>query len=463
MKYKYKTLFLFIISLILFTLKFSNIPFDENDTKSATAAAISTSKKMGTITDIEGRRLLYSDKEGNIVSNLSADTLHSLSNVLGPEIRYTTASPFTVRGYSSDTLYGIYQNGFSKKSILATSRIGGDVQLTINTNLQKKTFEILTSHPDFFKKPENMAGSIIIMNYKTGDVLALASSPSFSINNPSSYRISTKTGLIDTDYKNSSIINRCVQTTYMPASLMKVHVIAAALSENYSLKDTAYTCTGRHNILSCGSAHGTLSISSAIAQSCNCFTEFLGESIQDFDSTLKELGFNEQAFSKRKYGYYEGTIDYSTENQEIYTLIGEGSCKISPLSLASTYTAIFNNGIMTAPRIIHAESQWHKDQLINTSESRKKRVYTSEAAEICIDGMKCAVKEGTAQALASLNQEVAAKTGTTEKNTVAWTVAGFLNHEYMVVCCLENTTSSGGQSAAVMTYEIMDYMEKEYL
>lgn len=453
-----------IIVILIISLGRISLP---NDTPVENGVIITfpQTTSMGTIYDYNAIPLLFGDDNNieDVSSTLGTESITSISNLLGVSPEFTANSPFYIRGAASEVLYGINQNGFSSKKILNFKKnIGGDVQLTLNSKLQTEIYKILANHPEFFKN--EVAGSVVVMNYTTGDITSLVSYPSFTLTDEASYKININSG-INLQSNNSSATLRPTQVTYPPASLMKPVIYAIALSENTNLKDINYTCSGKHSAFTCEVAHGTMSLTSALAKSCNCFTENLGHHIDNLNSHLENLGFtfkdelSGKSFPKRQFGYWEGKIS-DTENQNKYTLIGEGSCRTSVLHIAQLYSAIFNNGIMTAPRLIHATSMYHNDPLIKTEASPQKRVFSQEACSLVLSGMREAVTNGTAKTLSSCNLDIAAKTGTSTGNKVAWTVAGVPDINLLVVVCLENTTASGGKTAAPIAAEIIDLLEE---
>lgn len=418
----------------------------------------------GTIYDRHDQRILFANKKSELQSDLDDSSLYSLSNLIGIDPRNNSDSPFSVRNLASETLYGLKQSGFSKNALLKSSRKGGDIKLTIDSELQKKCYETIHDNPQFFKVPDNAAGSVVVMDYITGEILALVSYPSFHLQNDTTYRLDSFTNRIDLNYKNGAATNRCIQKSYMPASLMKPLVYSAVLTNNFSLKDLEYTCDSHENILHCGIAHGNVNLTDALSYSCNCYTENFINQIYDAEikGYYKKIGFNATAFPIKQVGYFEGKIDFATEHQNIYSSIGEGSMSASPLMIASSYSSIFNDGMMVEPRLIASESVYHNEEMLPTNPASSKRVCSADAADLVLDGMKAAATTGTANVLSELSSNVAAKTGTTEGNTVAWCVAGLPESRYLVVVCLENTTGSGGKTAAPIAKEILKYMEQSF-
>lgn len=467
-KTKIRTISIILLIMVIITFSFIRInKYSSNEpivSKQSVLEKAITNVEMGSIYDKSGTCLLFSKKRGSVGSNLDDATLTSLSNLLGVDPRNEVKSSFTVRNLCSETLYGLKQNGFSKKSLFQTVRKGGDIQLTINSELQKKCYEVLSNHPEYFKNPENAAGCIVVMNYQTGEIYSMTSYPSINLNNTNTYRLIS--GLVDHDYRNSAASNRNNRKSYMPASLIKPLVFSAALSYDISFKNLTYTCDGKHNILSCGTPHGTINMQEAISKSCNCFTEHLVSKFpSDYLNTyFQNIGFNVDAFPSKQIGGYKGNIDYSsTENQNIYSAIGEGSMSTTPLMIASAYSSIFNEGIMVDPKLVSHESIYHNEEMLPTNPSSFKRVCTADTSKYILEGMQQAALTGTANTLSEIPGTFAAKTGTSENNTVTWCVAAHLENNYLVLVCLEDTTGSGGKTAAPICKEIIAYMEDEIL
>mgnify|MGYP001028401849 CR=1 FL=1 len=165
---------------------------------------------------------------------------------------------------------------------------GSNVTLTIDANLQKKTEEALKANMEkitkggYGQKHEAKAGAAVVMNVKTGEILALASYPDYE---PELYVKGISTAKLEEYNKNKSTLNRAISGAYAPGSIFKMAVATAALETNTITKNTRVNDTGiypRGHHPACWIytqnhyGHGSLNITQAIQKSCNYFFYEIG-------------------------------------------------------------------------------------------------------------------------------------------------------------------------------------------
>lgn len=176
-------------------------------------------------------------------------------------------------------------NGTTTEEYITKDAVqGSDIVLTIDANLQKVTEEALANNikkinsGGFSKKYETNSGAAVVMNVKTGEVLAMASYPDFNpqdFTKPMSSEVWNKYNTEDTP-----LVNKTLQTSYAPGSIFKmVTAIAGLESGTIGIKDTindtgvypkytnpkCWIYTDQHR------GHGRLNVSGAIQHSCNYY------------------------------------------------------------------------------------------------------------------------------------------------------------------------------------------------
>src|SRR5699024_5003180 len=149
----------------------------------------------------------------------------------------TFASSYTVLGMAAPNLYGYYQNRFTnwKDWLFPRKRIGDDVTLTIDCAMQEEIYKTIKNFSN---------ACVTVINYKTGEILAMVSVPTFDIRDEEALQLD-ENGVIDASYNNSAYINKNLHATYMPGSTIKPILLAIALDAHPELKDFVYICEER--------------------------------------------------------------------------------------------------------------------------------------------------------------------------------------------------------------------------
>lgn len=230
----------------------------------------------GTITDINGEVLAYS-KDGNRYYNSDADVRCSLLHTVGDEGRNIGGSVQNVyrsqlSGYSFIFGMGL-PNGLT---------LGRNIQLTVNSEICKTAYQALG----------NNRGAVFVYNYKTGEIVAKVSNPSYDPQNIPD--------IDGNDEYEGVYVDRSIMATYPPGSTFKLVTASAAL-ENISeaeLKNRTYTCTGSDTIggneITCYEAHGEENFEQALAHSCNSYFAQLAVDLgaDKMTTQANRMGFN---------------------------------------------------------------------------------------------------------------------------------------------------------------------------
>jgi len=327
---------------------------------------------------------------------------------------------------------------------------GHDLILTIDHELQKTVEGLL----------KGKTGSIVAMDPKSGEVLAMVSKPDY---NPNNLAQSWSALVEDT---NSPLLNRSLSGLYPPGSIYKP-VIASAVLQNANI-DTNYECNGSINVDGYvltdanKSGHGYLDLRQSIIVSCN--TNFarmgveLGSKIvtdisRDFliGETLK----SDMPITVSRYPYNKGM----NPTDVAAVSIGQGKLLVTPIHMAAVISTFANNGIMMDPYIVE-EVRSVDGRVVSSSKREGTQVISESVASELTDMMVAAVKEGTGSNARISGVDVAGKTGTAENETGenhSWFI-GFApakNPQIAVVVILESEGRSGGAAAAPIAREVI--------
>lgn len=296
---------------------------------------------------------------------------------------------------------------------------GHDLYLTIDMGLQLECDRLLGERH----------GSIIVMNPKSGEILALASSPGYDPNVFVRPEDSGERVALMNDKVGRPMMNRAISGQYPPGSVFKIVTAAAALETKSIGRDTVFLCTGSFNLarasFDCWKAegHGPQAITEGIMNSCNVFFYNAGkragaDAIESYARTFGlgrvtgvDLPDEKRGLvpgrswkrSLKKEEWYEGdTLNYS---------IGQGYLLTTPIQIANMTAVVANNGYLEHPFIVKRIGPAHimpgrpKNTGIDTSTLKliregMYRVVNSEGGtgkRARTDGVTIAGKTGTAQ------------------------------------------------------------------
>nr|WP_211177773.1 penicillin-binding protein 2 [Pseudonocardia acidicola] len=332
---------------------------------------------------------------------------------------------------SDDRLFG------RRLSDLITGRdpSGGNVVLTIKPSVQQRAYQAMTD--------KGFTGAVVAIRPQTGEILAMASTPSYDPNPLASHHSSTQKNAW-TEYNDADpavLTNRAISETYPPGSTFKLIDTAAALQNGYTPDSqlTAapnITLTGTNTTLQnfagtpCGTG-ATASLREALARSCNtAFAQMAGNLGED---TLRKqaeafgIGSSTLAVPMPVVPSSLGDIPDTAALQQ--SGIGQRDVRLTPLQNAMIVAAIANGGQMMAPHLIKEIQGPELDTIDTTAVDRLGRAVPANVAATLTDLM--IGSENRTQGGGKITGvQIASKTGTAEhgsdpKNTPphAWYVA----------------------------------------
>ena len=226
---------------------------------------------------------------------------------------------------------------------------GENVYLTIDANLQKTAYKTLAGR----------RGAIVVLDPRNGEVLALASSPSFE-----PYKLETDWERLKKN-KDSPLLLRPVDGLYPPGSVFKLLTYAACLEEGLVTPEETFFCDGRFPIPyelgtyyvreSGGGSHGTVSASDAITYSCNVAISQMALRLgaDKFVKYAEKFGLTDKLnfLSDNQYRKFPA-VQELTDSQLAQSSFGQGKVLTSPLRIALMVSAFANQGKIYYPVII---------------------------------------------------------------------------------------------------------------
>lgn len=340
--------------------------------------------------------------ENEFLSQEAADHTKNLSLTLNEK-------DFSVypHGYYADLALSEAESLLS----LSTSEVltgGYKIYTCLDTQLQSYLEEIFTNDKNF---PANAAdgekaqAAVVIMDPDTGSISAIMGGR---------------------EYNGRRLLNRAVDVRRQPGSAIKpVLVYAPAIEKlNYSpttfLLDEEADFSGYKPKNSSGKYSGWVTMREAVTKSLNVPAVKL----------LNYIGID----TAKRYASNVG-IRFNEGDDNLTLALGGFTQGVSVLELCAAYTPFASNGYYSIPYCI---TKIEKDgKVIYENTSSKKNVLSAESSYLMTSMLQSVVKDGTAKELASLNMNLAAKTGTSgdtgqSYNKDAWIIS--YNNEYIIGC-----------------------------
>lgn len=374
-----------------------------------------------------------------------------------------------LRGKSGTMIKKVNSRGkaFSQE-VLGEPSEGKSLTLNINSDVQRKTFDIVKSR---IKKLGIKSGAAIILDPRNGGVIALVSFPSFDAN-------LFEEGIGQLDFERlvsdsaKPLFNRAIGGEYPSGSTIKPIIAAAALEEEVVTQDFLILSTGALRIPSIydrnvmyefkdWKAHGWTDMRKALSDSVNVYFYTIGGGhnnvqglgIARIEEYLNKFGWG-SALGVDLQGEAGGLIPTPRWKKEIkkenwyigdtyLTSIGQGDILATPLQIAASTMVFANSGTLYMPQIV-SEIRGEKVKPL----ALNKNFISPDNIKVVREGMRRAVESGSSKPLSTLSVAAAGKTGTAETSREkyhAWFTgfAPYENPEIVITVLLEEAGSSG--------------------
>lgn len=295
---------------------------------------------------------------------------------------------------------------------ISRPRPGKDLRLSIDRRIQYLAYRELLA---VMQEQKARAASAVVLDVKSGEVLAMVNQPSFNPNNRQNLR-------------SSDMRNRAVTDVFEPGSTMKPFVVAVALASGRYQPHTPIISTSpgwlRVGVNTVRDVHdyGDLDVTGVIRKSSNVGISKIALSLpaEDIWTQLSDVGFGTQTFSGFP-GEASGLLPhYSGWNAiETATLAFGYGVSVTPLQLAQAYAVLASGGIRRSISFLHDVRAVEEHRIMPAAITRQIRAMLEEAAG----------PDGTAPAARVPGYRVAGKTGTVHKSEAG----GYSDSKYLAV------------------------------
>ena len=354
---------------------------------------------------------------------------------------------------------------------------GGNVYLTIDSRLQADVNALLQQYITSIANSNGYgdggdcnAGTIVVLDTQTGEVLAAASNPTYDVS--TLLENWSEIFQIDTHPLN----NRAFSGLYTPGSTFKPCVGLAALKAGVIIKDSTVTCNHIYTYFNdyrpqCEGYHGSISLKMALAYSCNIFFYDVGRrtGIDNIYNTAHSLGLGE--LTGLELSEAEGQIASPEEREAaggtwqagdvIQAAIGQSDTMVTPIQLACYMMALANDGTRYRAHLVKSTQESGSDDVEETEIEVKGVAEGSEQNYADVrEGMVAVSRSGSGRrAFANYRYDVASKTGTPQVSS------GSCNAVYVCYGPVENARAAiaivlehGGNSVylAPLAKDVMD-------
>ena len=351
---------------------------------------------------------------------------------------------------------------------------GAQVVTTIDRRIQEAAEQAMEGRP----------GAVVVMDPRSGDVLAMVSTPAFDIDQ--------FTGTIDraawlrlVQDPDHPLLNRVIQSQYAPGSIFKIVVAAAGLQEGTLAPGDRVRCDGEFRLGSWTfrdwkeEGHGTVDARGALVHSCNIFFYQAGLRIGGAAITryARAFGFGQPTaidLGSEKFGLVPGPRarrrgSPSWQAGDIVNMaIGQGQLLVTPIQVARFMSAVANGGVLWKPRLVQRVERADRELLWSDPGQVTGHVELAPAVWAFLrESLWAVVNDGGTGAGARIpGLDVAGKTGTAQTiansradrgQDHAWFAAfAPARAPEVVVVVLVERGGKGGQVAAPVARKILN-------
>ena len=305
---------------------------------------------------------------------------------------------------------------------------GHTVQLTIDSEFQKAVDQALAKNVEWIKNTyadskQANAGAVVVIDVKTGGVLAASNYPSFDQN---LYAAQYNEYSAD---ENMPLFNRALQGLYTPGSTYKPSVAVAGLDTGLLNRNSTVNCTRvytyykdyRPRCAQHGHGNGPIDVVNAIKWSCNIFFYDVGRRLTSdvYDAYAYKLGLGQRTGVEvsEALGRLTTKNDSNyTESLDIQAAIGQGNTAVTPIQLATYAATLANRGTRYRTHFVKAILDSNTGETLQETQPEVMDVVEDkgETFDLVREGMKGVAQ--TIPALAGYPYTIACKTGSPQRS-----------------------------------------------
>ena len=331
----------------------------------------------------------------------------------------------------NDMLY-TYEQYFAAKD-------GGDLTLTLDATIQYYLEKGMESMLDKFSAANGAAG--VVLNAKTGGIMAMASYPNYDLNDFST--VQDKTLLERIERKESTLAdmqllqwrNKALNDTYEPGSTFKILTLAAALEEGVVDKTTTVNCGGSVTIsgytIHCSNknGHGLQTLTQSVGNSCNpAFINYglrVGnEKFYEYMESFGLMGTTGVDLGGEAVGVFASPNSFTQLDLACYAF-GQ-NFTVTPLGLIAAQAACVNGGYLHTPYLVERITDSEGSVVYRHDDTPVRQVISEETSASVRECLEYVVSSGTGKNGQVAGYRIGGKTGTADKGQSGDVVVSFL-------------------------------------
>ena len=340
------------------------------------------------------------------------------------------------------TLRNAYGNAIADENATTyAAKDGSNLVLSLDVNIQEVAERYLNEAISA-NNVENR-GAAIVMNVKTGAILAMASKPDFDPNTPLDYSANLAylqeqvaaepelytiylrdendskkfkldengNKIVDPDpdytgtYRDILWKNKAITELYYPGSVFKVITSAMGLDSGVATMNTTFTCSGAYGVAKqtyhCAGhkAHGTINMADALRQSCNLYYIQLGQRVgsQQFYNYFDAFGFTERTGVDLP--SETGLMKYYSANQlgevQLASSAFGQAMAITPLQMCTAVAAAVNGGYLVTPHVVDKITDTNGNVVEEIGTNIRRQVISESTSDVIRQMMEYEVGNGT--------------------------------------------------------------------
>lgn len=311
---------------------------------------------------------------------------------------------------------------------------GDSLYLTLDTTIQYYLEKSLAEMVEKFEVKERACG--VIMNPKTGAVYAMATYPTFDLNNPSEiYDAKTAQelaalpeGEYSTAYataRETQWKNKVISEISYPGSTFKIVTMADAFEENLiNMETDSFYCSGQVQVadatIRCSNTagHGAQNFTQALTNSCNPAFIEIGQ----------RIGIDKFSYYFEGFGLAEKTgidlpgeaVSYSVTGDDMNIVdlasAAYGQCnKVTAMELVTAYSAAINGGYMVTPHVVDHVVDSNGNIVLQNETEVKRQIVSEETSDIVREQLEAVVNNNPSHNAYIQGYRIGGKSGTAEK------------------------------------------------
>lgn len=409
----------------------------------------------GRIYDRNGIQLAGANNQGQRLYHADELTRRSLVHLLGVTDGTVKNGVETFMSY---LLYAYDDSYLTRLSAAFSGRMrkGYDLRLSVSSGLSRLIAE---------QFPQGKSGAVMVMNYRTGEILAMSSFPNFDPLNMAGIAADP----------SKPYLNNVTQWRSAPGSTFKVVTMAAALAQIPDVMERTFTCTGAYEVgdrfITCAGnvKHGEITLKKALSVSCNITFAKLALELEDEHLRQAAQGFgldDHLLFSDLVVENSRYPKTNRTAREVAWTGPGQSALFVTPLHMCLVASAIANDGVAMEPKLLLQAVDGNtrgKAQMVPTV---YKTMMTKEHADVLADAMRQVVLSGTGTRASVPGLPICGKTGSAQidgqENTNAWFI-GFIDDKTLpyALCVVVNNAGEGSRHAAPLARSIFEYINAQ--